>query len=425
MSKVFCIYIVVLLSFFSCRNKDLHINNEEVLAQNDSVTNRNVNVELLYGLPLNEYEIEKYRVRSNETLAKLLYKAGISANDVNTLTGLSEKIFDSRKIKAGNNCINFYKNSGENIPKHLIYEIDKFEYLHFSLLDSLYVDRIKKETDTITQFAAFSINNSLWLTIKEKNLDLMLALELSEIYAWSIDFFELQEGDSIRVTYDEILVDGKSVGIDKIHAAYFRHMNHDYYAVLFEQEGKQSYFDLEGNSLRKAFLKAPLRYNRISSRFSHNRLHPILKIRRPHHGVDYAASIGTPVQSIGDGIVVGVTYTQGAGRMVKIKHNSIYATAYLHLRSYGNGIMKGAHVVQGQVIGYVGSSGLSTGPHLDFRIYKNGNAIDPLKMESPPVEPVKSQNIPAFNEKIYLALKELRIEQTYLAITEKKGLKPF
>jgi murein DD-endopeptidase MepM/ murein hydrolase activator NlpD len=148
-------------------------------------------------------------------------------------------------------------------------------------------------------------------------------------------------------------------------------------------------------------------------------MHPILKIRRPHHGIDYAAPIGTPVQSIGDGVVISISNTGGAGKMVKIKHNSVYSSAYLHLRNYGTNINKGVHVSQGQIIGYVGSSGLSTGPHLDFRIYKNGGPVDPLKIESPPVEPVQKENLPVFNECIYLALKQLGIEQSFFAITGK------
>ena len=234
--------------------------------------------------------------------------------------------------------------------------------------------------------------------MKEKNANPMLAVELSEIYAWSIDFFGLQKGDSIRVIYDEYFVDSVSVGIGEIKGGYFRHMDSDFWAIPFVQDSIMDYYDEEGESLRKAFLKAPLRFSRISSRFSHSRLHPILKIRRPHRGVDYAAPTDTPIVAIGDGVVTKKSYSRGAGNMIKIKHNSVYSTAYLHLSRYGKGIQNGSYVKQGDVIGYVGSTGLSTGPHLDFRFYKNGSAIDPLKVEAPPVDPVREDNLERYTQ---------------------------
>jgi murein DD-endopeptidase MepM/ murein hydrolase activator NlpD len=250
-----------------------------------------------------------------------------------------------------------------------------------------------KDVDTIRQTFSGSIESSLWNVITGKGANPILAIELSEIYAWSIDFFGLQKGDSIRIIYDELYVDTTSIGIGKIHAAYFRHMNNDFYAIPFVQDSTEEFFDDKGKSLRKAFLKAPLRFSRISSKFSNSRLHPILKIRRPHHGVDYAAPLGTPVQSIGDGKVIKCSYEGGAGHMVKIRHNSIYTTAYLHLSRYGKGIKTGTYVKQGDIIGYVGSSGLSTGPHLDFRFYKNNVPVDPLRVEAPSVDPVREEHM--------------------------------
>lgn len=232
----------------------------------------------------------------------------------------------------------------------------------------------------------------------DNDLHPMLAIELSEIYAWSIDFFGLQKGDSFKVIYEEEYIDTISNGIKHILAASFSHAGSEIYAIPLIQDGEESYYDLEGNSLRKAFLKAPLRFSRISSRYSNSRLHPILRIRRPHHGVDYAAPAGTPVHAIGDGRVIMREYQGGAGRIVKIRHNSVYTTAYMHLRAYGKGITVGKYVKQGDIIGYVGSTGLSTGPHLDFRFYKNGHAVDPLKVKAPPVLPVSEDNIEKFDK---------------------------
>jgi murein DD-endopeptidase MepM/ murein hydrolase activator NlpD len=217
------------------------------------------------------------------------------------------------------------------------------------------------------------------------------------MYAWTVDFFGLQPGDNFEVVYDELYVDNTSIGIGKIYAASFNHAGKELLAIPFMQDSVETYFDADGNSLRRAFLKAPLRYSRISSRFSGSRMHPILKIRRPHFGVDYAAPAGTPVYAIGDGRVIMAGYQGGAGRIVKVRHNGVYTSTYMHLSGFGKGITTGKYVTQGELLGYVGTSGLSTGPHLDFRVSRNGSPIDPLKMESPPVDPVKETNRAAFN----------------------------
>ena len=233
-----------------------------------------------------------------------------------------------------------------------------------------------------------------------------LSGKLSEIFAWTVDFFGLQKGDNFKVIYEERFIDDISLGIDRIYGAQFNRSGRSVTAIPFNQDGKESYFDLDGNSLRKAFLKAPLQFSRISSHFSSARMHPILRIVRAHYGVDYAAPIGTPVHAIGDGRVVSATNEGASGKMVKIQHNSVYATAYLHLSRFGDGIRAGALVKQNDIIGYVGSSGLSTGPHLDFRFYRNGSPVDPLKVDAPSVEPVSEANKPKFeiNKEVVLSL---------------------
>ena len=202
--------------------------------------------------------------------------------------------------------------------------------------------------------------------------------------------------------YDEDYVDGVSVGLSNIYAAYFKHKGRDYYGFKFSENGADfSYFDENGNSLRKAFLKAPLKFSRISSKFSRSRFHPVLKIFRPHHGVDYSAPIGTPVYTIGDGTVLAKGYDGGGGgNYVKIRHNSVYTTVYMHLSKFESNLSVGKHVNQGETIGYVGKTGLATGPHLDFRVYLNGQPVNPLSIESPSVEPIKAENMPRFKEHI-------------------------
>jgi murein DD-endopeptidase MepM/ murein hydrolase activator NlpD len=221
----------------------------------------------------------------------------------------------------------------------------------------------------------------------------LLTMKLSEIYQWTIDFFGIQKGDSFKILYEEWLVEGKSINHLEVKAVVLNHEGKDYYAYKYSQDGKEGFFDEEGNSLQKAFLKAPLKYARISSRFSNRRFHPVLKKMRSHHGVDYAAPTGTPVYSVADGKIVKKAYQRGGGgRYVKIKHNSTYTTCYMHFSRYAKGIKIGARVKQGQTIGYVGMSGIATGPHLDYRVYKHGTPINPLKLKSPSKSPITKKN---------------------------------
>ena len=278
----------------------------------------------------------------------------------------------------------------DSVPQlvYLVYQHSVTDFIVFHFEDSLHVEQFTKPTNVKTRQGEFIVETSLWNAIIDADMNMTLALQLSDIYAWTVDFFGLQKGDRFRVYYDELFVDTVSIGISKIHAACYTRGEKDIYAVFYENDDVSGYWDLEGNNVKKAFLKAPLSFSRISSKFSYARKHPIYKTVRPHTGVDYAAPMGTPVMAIGDGVVTFKGYKGGGGRTVKIKHNSTYTSAYLHLSKYGKGIAEGVRVTQGQVIGYVGSSGSSTGPHLDFRIWKNGTPIDPLKMESPPTEPI-------------------------------------
>lgn len=360
-----------------------------------------------YGLPVDSFYTICGTVKRDQTLSVILNKFGVNAGTIHNLANASKDVFDLRKIRQGKPYKLFCSRDSLHTVQYFVYEHTPVDYILFSLLDSLQVIRREKEINIRTKKASGMIESSLWNAMLDNDLDPMLAFELSEIYAWTIDFFGLQPGDRFSIDFDEHYVDSTYLGLGRIHGAYFHHANHEFYAIPFQQDGVESFFDQEGNSLRKAFLKAPLRYSRISSRYSHSRLHPILKIRRPHLGVDYAAPIGTPVLAIGDGKVIKTGYSKGNGNMIKIKHNSVYATAYLHLSRYGKGVKTGAYVKQGDIIGYVGSTGLSTGPHLDFRFYKNGYPVDPLKVKAPPVEPVKKENLLAYDSIRVLTIRKL------------------
>lgn len=363
----------------------------------------------MYGIPVDSFRIIFDVVKPNQMLLDILSNYHLPKGAVAGLIAKEHTAFDLRKIRAGNKYAVFLQRDSFETLSYLVYEHTPVDYVLFSFRDSVSIALGQKEIENRKQIAEGSIETSLWNAMIDRGINPMLANELSEIYAWSIDFFGLQPADSFKVIYDEQYVDTISVGLGRIYAAYFRHDGHDFYAIPFIQDSVESFYDLEGNSLRKAFLKAPLRFSRISSRFSHSRLHPILKIRRPHHGVDYAAPAGTPVVAIGDGKIIEARhgYNKGGGNMIKIKHNGVYTTAYLHLSGFARGLKVGNYVKQGDVIGYVGATGLATGPHLDFRFYMNGNAIDPLKVKAPPVEPVFERNRAAFDSVKYWTIRLL------------------
>ncbi len=363
-------------------------------------------VEFYYGIPVDSFQVVEGRVGRNQMLGNILNDHGVSNRSIYEISLIPRELFDVRKIKAGNRYALFIDTAG---VRYFVYEQDDINYAVVHLEDSIHVELRAKPVRKVTDALYGEISTSLWEAFQELGKNPLLANELSDIYAWSIDFFGLQRGDQFKVIYDESFVDSVSVGITKIHSAWFRHAGHEFWAIPFEQDSVVSFFDEEGNSLRKTFLKAPLKFNRVSSGFSHSRLHPILKIRRPHHGVDYAAPRGTPVHAIGDGQVIAAAYERGGGNYVKIKHNGVYRTTYMHLQGFARGVRKGVYVKQGDVIGYVGSTGLSTGPHLDFRFYKNGYPVDPLKVEAPPVEPVHEALLTDYSLVKNSVMQELRI----------------
>lgn len=356
-----------------------------------------VEPELRYGLPVDSFIIEENKVGRNEHLSSILLREGVSFATIHTIAEKSKESFDVRGIRRGHNYTLFFSTDTLRELKHFVYDIDATSYLRCSLSDSIAVAVERHKVTFKRCEAGATITTCLWDATQAKDLPPSLSLELSDIFAWTVDFFGIEKGDNFRVIYTERCVGDNSIGIERIDAAVFTHHGKPFYAFFYEQDSTSSYFDLEGNSLRKVFLKAPLKYSRISSRFTHSRLHPVLKIRRPHHGIDYAAPTGTHVYTIGDGRVIAKGWDKkGGGNYVKIRHNSVYTTVYMHLNNFAKGLKNGDMVKQGQLIGTVGRTGLATGPHLDFRVYMNNQPIDPLKIEAPPVEPVNNDNIQDF-----------------------------
>ncbi|MBN2173618.1 MAG: peptidoglycan DD-metalloendopeptidase family protein [Bacteroidales bacterium] len=371
-----------------------------------------------YGIDIDSLVVFKDRIKKNQFVSDILQTYNVDYPTIDLMAKRSSNVFDVRKFRAGNYYSVICTNDTLQKVQYFIYENSPTSYVIYDLRDSIHAHMGEKDVTTSARTTSGIIESSLWNAMITNNTDPNLANELSEIYAWVIDFFGIQKGDYYKAVYDELFVEGESIGIGKVHAALFHHADNDYYAFYFVKDSTGDYFDDEANSMRRTFLKAPLRYRRISSGYSNSRLHPILKVRQPHHGVDYAADAGTPVQAVGDGIVIFARYKGANGNMVKIKHNGTYTTAYLHLSGFGKGIREGKSVKQGDVIGYVGSTGRSTGAHLDFRFYRNGQAINPLKVESPPAEPVDSTYLSEYNQLV----NHYKIQLDSIAIENKTEL---
>lgn len=365
--------------------------------------------EYLYGICIDNYDVMVDTIRKNQFLSNIMLKQNIDYNTITHIEKNHRKTFDIRKIKPGQKHTFLISRDSIVQPVFWIYEIDKINYAVFSLTDSLNAWVGQKEVETKVEYIEGTIESSLWNAIAAVGGDQNITMELSDIYQWTVDFFGIQSGDVFKVVYENKYIKDECIGMGKILSCYLNNAGSEHYAYYFEQNGRGEYFDENGDNLRRTFLKAPLNYRRISSTFSNARKHPITKVVRPHHGVDYAAATGTPVVTIGDGTVIEKGWdSKGGGNYVKVKHNGTYTTTYMHLNGFAKGIQKGKKVKQGDLIGYVGSSGSSTGPHLDFRLCKNGKYINPLTFESPSAEPVKEENKAAFEEIVSNRNEELK-----------------
>lgn len=388
--KLFYCFIILFLFLLSCSRPEKNIPVKNTVEIPEPA--------IIYGIAVDSLQVIKNKVKKNEFLADILLRYGVDYSAIDYIARHTKDTFDVRKIRRGNPYTVIQTN--DSIPKTLyfIYEITPSSFVMYHLSDSLYAKLGHKKVITKTEKLSGTIRSSLWNSLVDQGADPNLANDLSEIYAWTIDFFGLQKGDSYKAIYEKYFVNGRYISLGRVKAASFNHNGKNIYAFYFVQNDKGDYFDEKGNSLERTFLKAPLRFTRISSRFSNSRWHPVLKIRRPHHGVDYAAPMGTPVHTVGDGTVIAKGYQKrGGGNYLKIKHNGTYTTSYMHLNGFAKGMKVGKNVKQGDLIGYVGKTGLATGPHLDFRFYRNGRAINPLKVESPPAKPVDPAYQTAFD----------------------------
>ncbi|HMB92584.1 MAG TPA: peptidoglycan DD-metalloendopeptidase family protein [Rhodothermales bacterium] len=348
-----------------------------------------------YGVDQATFQFEDQAIQRNQTFSQLLTLHGVSSEVIHQIVELTEPVFDLRHLRADRD-LRLYKDALTGKTKRVIYPIDPIRYLVFDLGDPLRVYEDSHPVTTAQKEAGGTITSSPYQTLQDQGANTALAVALSRIFAWQIDFYHIQRGDNFKVIYEDQQVNGESVGLNKVLAARFEHGGKTFYAFNMGEEDRNAFYDEEGNSLRLAFLKAPLEYTRISSRYTKRRFHPVQKRYKAHLGTDYAAPTGTPIYAASDGVVVAAAYTRGNGNYVKIKHNDTYTTGYLHMSRRAKGMHRGKRVKQGDIIGYVGSTGLATGPHLCYRFWQNGRQVDPLKLDLPSAAPIEASKRDAF-----------------------------
>ena len=374
------ILFTILIFLFSCGEKN-------------SQTNIEIKKEKLikeYGYTLNNYSVKKDTIESGDSFGLILEKNNLFYPKIYDIVQEAKKVFDIRKINIGRPYTILSSKDSLNKPLVFIYQPNPIDYIVVSLGDSLWAEKKQKEVKLVEFEAMGTIKSSLSETMQELKLSPLLSNELSEIYAWNIDFFRLEKGDNFKILYTSKYVDDSIyIGLNRIHNAYFEHRGKPFYAIEFQTDsikGMYEYFDDKGKNLRRAFLLSPVQFSRISSRYNLRRKIAYYGKVKPHYGTDFAAPIGTPIRSTAAGRVVKSGYTRANGYYVTVSHNATYSTQYLHMRK--RGLKVGTYVEQGDKIGEIGMTGFTSGPHVCYRFWKNGRQVDPLKQKLPEAKPI-------------------------------------
>ena len=345
-----------------------------------------------FGYVLNDYTVKRDTIKSGDSFGQILENNNLFYPKIYNIVQATNKIFNIRKINVGRPYTILYSKDSLEIPELFIYQPNPIDYVVVSLSDSIWAERKQKEVELKSLEASGTIYNSLSETMESLKLSPLLTNELSEIYAWNIDFFRLEKGDNFKIMYTSKYVnDSVYIGLNRIHNAYFEHRGKPFYAVEFKTDSLRNiyeYFDENGKNLRRAFLLSPVQFSRISSRFNLRRKIAYYGKIKPHYGTDFAAPVGTEIRATAAGRVVKSGYTRGNGYYVTIKHNATYSTQYLHMKQ--RGLKVGTYVSQGDRIGYVGMTGYTSGPHVCYRFWKNGKQVDPLKQKLPEAKPISN-----------------------------------
>jgi|TARA_B100000767_G_scaffold29564_1_gene25597 murein DD-endopeptidase MepM/ murein hydrolase activator NlpD len=382
MNKIFLIFIISVL-LISCGENKPEVKplivKEKIIKQ--------------FGFTLNDYTVKRDTVKSGDSFGSILEENNLFYPQIYNIVQKAKKVFDVRRINIGKPYSILFSKDSLETPQVFIYQPNLIDYVVVSLTDSLWAEKKSKAVKLLQFEAEGVITSSLSETMEEKRLSPLLSNELSEIYAWTIDFFRLEKGDNFKVIYSSKFVDDSiSVGLNRIHSAYFEHRGKPFYAIEFETDPKRGlfeYFDENGKNLRRAFLRAPVQFSRISSRYNLKRKIAFYGRIRPHLGTDFAAPVGTHIRATASGTVIKSSYTRSNGNYVKIKHNGTYSTQYLHMKK--RGVKVGQFVKQGDYIGTVGMTGNTSGPHVCYRFWKNGKQVDPLRQKLPEAKPISKE----------------------------------
>jgi len=348
-----------------------------------------------FGYDLSSFSFDELEIKPNQFLGDILSEYQVPYTKISSLEKLSEDVYSVRRIKAGKK-LTFVKQDECGSPFCMIYEPDPFSYVKYGLYDSLTVDVHEKPFTIKIDSASGVVESSLWNSMIENGQNAVMIDKMEDAFASAVDFYYTQKGDKYKLIYERKLIEGGYEAVGDILAAYYENESGRHYSIFYENAKYAGFYDIDGRPTKGEFLRAPVKYSRISSKFNRNRFHPIKKRRIPHLGTDYAAAYGTPIHSVSDGVIIKASYTRNNGKYVKIKHDKTYSTQYLHMSKFAKGIKKGNRVKQGQTIGYVGSTGLATGPHVCFRFWKNGKQINHLRENFPPADPMDEDELPEF-----------------------------
>ncbi|MEZ4955776.1 MAG: peptidoglycan DD-metalloendopeptidase family protein [Saprospiraceae bacterium] len=349
-----------------------------------------------YGFVMEAYKVIESKVEKNQTLGKLLFDAGIDYPSIEKLVENSKGVFNvSSQFRVDKPYMLLFEKEG-NKPAHFIFQPNVYEYFVFDLKENFKVEKVEKPIEIRSKEVVGEISSSLWVTLTKQGISYEAAAKMEDALQWSVDFSHTQKGDQFKMIYDQKYIDDEEVGVGQVHAAFYSREGKESYAIWYEDDEHKGFYDMEGRPITSNFLKSPVKYTRISSRFNKARFHPILKRVRPHLGTDYAAPYGTPIYAVGNGVITEAGFTKGNGRYIKIKHDNVYQTQYLHMQKFASGMKRGTQVAQGEVIGYVGSTGLATGPHVCFRFWKNGVQVNHLSENLPAPNPLPESVLPSF-----------------------------
>lgn len=346
-----------------------------------------------FGFILNNYEVKKDTIDRGDSFGLILEKNELYYPKIFNIVNEVKKVFDIRRVNVGRPYTILYSKDSIRKPEYFIYQPSSIDYLVVSLGDSIYAEKKQKEVKLVEYEASGVIKSSLSETMQELGLSPLITNELSEIYAWNIDFFRLEKGDNFKILYTSKFIDDSIyIGLNRVHNSYFEHRGKPFYAIEYETDsirGITEYFDENGKNLRRAFLLSPVQFSRISSRYNLRRKIAYYGRVKPHYGTDFAAPVGTDIRATASGRVEKSGYTRANGYYIKIKHNATYSTQYLHMRK--KGLKAGTQVKQGDKIGEVGMTGYTSGPHVCYRFWKNGKQVDPLKQKLPEAKPISEE----------------------------------